>query len=133
MNSKQPTQIRPRQGCCLTLLSITFINPEEYNSDLDTAILLVKQVEIVNQKLQDKKTQAMCYFVYSNALREGRKSEEGKQYIEKSLAVYKTISEPSAMAEAWLELSKYYSSYDDESLKKRKQCFERALPLYQAA
>src|SRR5258705_2550351 len=82
--------------------------PGEYNSDLDTAILLVKQVESINQQLQDKKTAAKAYFVYSVALREGGKAEAGKQYIEKSLELYKTIADPADMAEAWFELSNYY-------------------------
>ena len=104
--------------------------PGEYNSDLDTAILLVKQVESINQQLQDKKTAAKCYFAYSNALREGGKTEDGKQYIEKSLDIYKTIADPADMAEAWFELSNYYNVGTHVWLAPKRECLEKALPLF---
>ena len=122
------------QARLLLDLALDYVRkPGEYNTDLDTAIVLVKQVESINQKLQDKKTAARCYFVYSNALREGGKAEVGKQYIEKSLEVYKTISDPAGMAEAWVELGNYYSIYvsEEETRQKRKPIGE-ALILFRA-
>ena len=104
--------------------------PGEYNSDLDTALLLVKQAESINQQLQDKKTAARCYFVYSNALREGGKAEAGKQYIEKSLEVYKTIADPADMADAWFELSQYYNGGIYVGLVQKRESLEKALLLF---
>ena len=113
-------------------LSLSYVlKPGEFAGDLDTAILLVKQAEEINRRLQNKRIEAKACFVYANALREGGKSEPGKIYIEKSLAIYKTISEPSGMAEAWVELANYYSLYDS-GINKKRECFQMALPLFQA-
>ncbi|HET6994470.1 MAG TPA: histidine kinase dimerization/phosphoacceptor domain -containing protein [Chitinophagaceae bacterium] len=103
----------------------------EYTNDLDTAISICKEAEKIIQRLNDKKIEARLYFVYSNALREGKKDEAGKAYIEKSIALYKTLSEPAELAEAWFELSRYYSAFD-EQLSKKKECYEKALALFRA-
>ena len=108
--------------------------PGEYTNDLDTAISFCKEIEKMNQQLKDKKIEARLYFVYSRALREGKKNEAGKAYIEKSLALYKTMSEPEEMGEALLELSYYYNIYNsNEDIEKKKECFEQALPLFKVA
>jgi len=108
--------------------------PGEYTNDLDTAISFCKEIEKMNQQLKDKKIEARLYFVYSNALREGKKNEAGKAYIEKSLTLYKTMSEPEEMGEALLELSYYYNIYNsNEDIEKKKECFEQALPLFKVA
>jgi len=108
--------------------------PGEYTNDLETAISFCKEIEKMNQQLKDKKIEARLYFVYSNALREGKKNEAGKAYIEKSLTLYKTMSEPEEMGEALLELSYYYNIYNsNEDIEKKKECFEQALPLFKVA
>ncbi len=125
------TQVDTVRANLLLELALSYVfKPGEYATDLDTALVLVKQAEGINQQIQSKKLQAKAFFVYSNALREGGKTEAGKQYIEKSLEVYKTISDPANMAEAWLELSKYYSGETDASLAKKREYLENALPLF---
>ncbi len=115
-------------------LALSYVyKPGSYPGDLDTALLLTKQAEKINQHLQSEKIEARAYFVYSNSLREGGKTEAGKQYIEKSLSLYKTFSAPAEMGKAWLELSSYYSIYNsEEEIKKKRECFEQALPLYKS-
>jgi two-component sensor histidine kinase len=106
----------------------------ELANDLDSAVLLVRQAEGINAHLHDKKIEAKCYFVFSNALRERGKTETSKQYIEKSLEVYKTISDPSNMAEAWAERAIYYNIYDSlEEIKQKRNCLQEALILFKAA
>lgn len=127
----QPDTVRAN---LLLELALSFVfKPGEYTTDLDTALVLVKQAEGLNQSAQSKKLQAKAFFVYSNALREGGRTGTGKQYIEKSLAVFRTISDPADMAEAWLELSNYYSGEHYAGLTQKRECLEKALPLFKEA
>jgi two-component sensor histidine kinase len=113
-------------------LALSYVyKPGEDSIDLDSAVQLIKRAEKINEHLQDKKIEARSDFVYSNALRERGKPQEGRQHIEKALATYKSISAPNEMGECWLELSSYYSG-GQEGLKQKIRCFEEALPLFKA-
>jgi two-component sensor histidine kinase len=106
--------------------------PGEFANDLDSAILLVRQAEKINAGLHNRKIEAKSYIVYSNAFREKGNTKLGREYIEKSLAVYKTISEPEDMGKAWIELGSYYSAFD-EGTSKKKDCYEKALALFRTS
>jgi len=55
-------------------LALSYVyKPGENKSDLDSAMLWVKQAENINRKVQDKRIGAKAFFVYSNILREGGK------------------------------------------------------------
>jgi two-component sensor histidine kinase len=113
-------------------LALSYVyRPGENKSDLDSAELWAKQVENINRKVQDKRIEAKTFFVYSNILREGGNATAGREYIERSLAVYRTIDAPSDMGEAWLEESSYYTSDNNEGIKKKKESFQQALLLFE--
>ena len=103
-------------------LALSYVyKPGEIANDLDTALLLIKQAEGINKDLHNKKIEAKTYFAYSNALREQGNTTQGREYIEKSLALHKSISEPADMGESYLELANYYPSDKVEGIKKREE------------
>ena len=131
---KKSTTDTGKANQLLNLALCYVYKPGEIAHDLDSALLLVRQAEGINTHLHDKKIEARSYFVYSNLLREEGNNETGKQYIEKSLEVYKSISDPGNMAEAWSELASYYGIYNsEEEIKQKRNCLEQALILFKAA
>jgi len=126
---KQSTTDTGKANQLLNLALCYVYKPGETANDLDSALLLVKKAEGINADLHNKKIEAKSYYVYSNALREKGNTTLGREYIEKSLALYKTISEPNDMGEAWLELAKYYSAFN-EQISKKKEFYEQALALF---
>jgi two-component sensor histidine kinase len=104
----------------------------EYKSDLDSAMLWARQAEEINRS-KDRRIEAKTYFVYSNILREGGDPAKGHEYIERSLALYRTIDAPSDMGEAWIEESSYYSGNNNEGIKKKRASFQQALALFERA
>ncbi|AYB34879.1 histidine kinase dimerization/phosphoacceptor domain -containing protein [Chryseolinea soli] len=105
--------------------------PGEFSGDLDSAKLLVSEAEQINGRLHDKKTEARAYFVYAAAHREKGDRANGKAYIESSLKIYESISDPANMAEAWVERSRYYSiSESAAEIKEMRKCLDKALALF---
>src|ERR1700754_1643710 len=105
---------KARQLLCLSLF---FVYKEGSKpQDIDTALLLLAQAEKIIGQVRDKRLQAECYFVYSSAFQEAGKKEEGRRYIDRSLAIYKTITDPGGMAESLVELATYYSAWEDSTL-----------------
>lgn len=92
-------------------LALAYVHkPGEEKSDLDTALLLAKQAENINNKiLHDKAVEAKTYFVYSNAYRERGDTAIGHQYINKAVSIYKTLSSPADLGNAYLEITSYYN------------------------
>jgi two-component system, sensor histidine kinase PdtaS len=129
---KQSTTDTGKANQLLNLALSYVYKPGEIASDLDSALLLVRQAQGINANLHNKKIEAKSYFVYSNALREKGNMKLGREYIEKSLAVYKTISEPDDMGEAWHELGMYYSAVNEE-INMKKECYEKALTLFRTS
>ena len=119
-----------RANAMLDLALSYVFRPGEYKNDLDSAMLWVKQAETINRPVQDKHIEAKALFVYSNLLREGGNTTAGHEYIERSLAVYKTIDAPSDMGEAWIEEANYYSGDYEEVIKKKRVNFVQALALF---
>ncbi len=112
------------QANAMLNLALSYVfRPGEYKSDLDSAVLWVKRAEDLNRSVQDKRIEAKAFFVYSNILREGGNTTAGHEYIERSLAVYKTIDAPTDMGEAWIEEANYYSGDYNEVIKKKRVNF----------
>jgi two-component sensor histidine kinase len=130
LKNKQP---EPKKAGLLLDLALGYVlKPGEYANDLDSAILLVKQAEKINESLKDGKIEARAYFVYSNAFREGGKTDSGRRYIEKALDLYKTLDAPRDMGFAWFERANYYSDRTDD-ISHRSDCFEQAMFLFRVA
>src|SRR5450432_3962756 len=128
---KETTVDSSRSKILLELALCYVYKPGEYSSDLDSAILLTREAEKINERLHNKKTAAMAYFVYAAALREKGNNAAGKAYVDSSLKIYKTISDPENMAEAFVEKSRYYSIYDSTAeIKEMKKNLEEALALF---
>ena len=115
-------------------LALSYVfKPGEYKSDLDSAVLCVKQAEKINQAVNNKRIEAKAYFAYSHILREGGNPTAAHEYIERSLALYRTIDAPSDMAEAWIEASNYCSFDTKEGIKKKRAAFLQAFTLFRQA
>ena len=108
------------------------LKPGEYANDLDSALLLVRQAEKINESLGNRKVEARTYFVYSNIFREEGKIDSGRKYIEKSLELYKTLDVPEDMGFAWFEMANYYSDAT-EGISHKRDCFGQATPLFRLA
>src|SRR6478609_9856446 len=87
-------------------LALAYVHkPGEEKSDLNTALLFAKQAENINNKiLLDKGVEAKTYFVYSNAFRERGDTAIGHQYINKAVSLYKTLSLPTDLGNAYQEI-----------------------------
>lgn len=117
----------------LTELALDYVLKQgEFATDLDSALLLLKQATRLNENVQDKHLAARIDFVYANALRESGKTAAGKAYIEKALALYDTVHDPEATGMAWFEMANYYSDKVEEIGRKR-DCFEKAMISFRAA
>jgi two-component system, sensor histidine kinase PdtaS len=103
-----------------------------YTNDLDSATLLIKQAEQINESLKDRKIEALAYFVYASVFREGGKIDSGRKYIEKALALYKTLDAPEDMGFAWFEMANYYTDRV-EGIGNKRDCFEQATLLFRVA
>ena len=115
-------------------LALSYVfRPGEYKSDLDSAMLWARNAENINRTVHDKRIEAKTFFTWSYILREGGNPTAAHKYIERSLALYRTIDAPSDMGEAWIEESNYYSFDDKEGIKKRRASFLQALVLFKQA
>ncbi len=117
-------------------LALAYVHkPGEEKNDLDSALLLTKQAENINNKiLHDKALEAKTYFVYSNAYREWGDTKIGHAYINKSIAVYKTLTQPEDVGEAYLEQSSYYLDYNDSAQNaNRANCYDSAIIYFKVA
>jgi two-component sensor histidine kinase len=115
-------------------LALSYVfRPGEYKSDLDSALLCAKQAENLNREWQNKRIQAKSWFAYSNILRESGNPTGAHEYIERSLALYRTLDAPSDMGEALLEETNYYPGDNNEVIKKKRANYQQALTLFEQA
>jgi tetratricopeptide (TPR) repeat protein len=117
--------------CKLALLYV--YKPGEVAGDLDSALLLIGQAEIINSVSKDKATEANIYFIRSNALREKGDTASGHKAIDRSLKIYSAISVAPGYGDAYIELSRYYNVTSKEGCLKKKECYEKALVQFQSA
>ena len=104
--------------------------PGENKTDLDSAILLVKQCDSINQFLNSNELRARAYFIYSNAYRESGKVEEGLNYLQKSIELYKKIGANAELGEAYLEMIQYNAATTDDDLNKEIVLYKLADSLF---
>ncbi|MEO8108796.1 MAG: sensor histidine kinase [Ginsengibacter sp.] len=110
-------------------LALAYVHkPGEEKSDLDSALLLIRQAENINIKiLHDKIIEAKTYFVYSNAYREKGDTATGHPYINKSISLYETLLFPEDLGNAYLEIKNYYGDAGREDIPKVIEYLNKAL------
>ena len=116
--------------CQLALLYVH--KPGEITSDLDSALLFLRQAETINTFFKNRPVEALIYFVRSNALREKGDTAQGHNNINQSLKIYKSLPASVEQGDAWIELSRYYSIHDKEGCFKKIDFYEKALLQFQA-
>ena len=129
---KAPTDTARADQMLNLALSYVF-RQGEFKSDLDSAMGWAKQAANLNREWQNKRIQAKTWFTYSNILRESGNPTAAHEYIERSLALYRTIDAPSDLAEALLEAANYYSFDNNDGIRKRRVTFLQALTLFRLA
>ena len=100
--------------------------PGENKTDLDSAILLAKQADSLNNFLHSNELHARACFVYSNAYREAGRSEEGLNYIKRSVELYKEMDSAAELGEAYLEMIQYHFADTDEEIDNRIALYKQA-------
>ncbi len=114
----------------LVELSRNYIRKKDRKtSDLDSALLFARQAIALSQTLQFYKGIGNSYLVFSKALREKGKVQEGRSYAERAKDVFIQHEHPSMLGYAYSELTRYYSNAEaDVSLKIRLN--EKALTYF---
>lgn len=123
------------QAKLLLELALAYVKkPGEEKSDLDSALLLVKQAETVNSKLLRKKDiAAKIYFTYSQVYREKGEEAIGITFINRSLNLYKTRSLFAETAEAYVETANYIKITTFDDINKKKPLYDTALSFFRKA
>jgi two-component sensor histidine kinase len=102
--------------------------PGDRGSDLDSALLLAKEMELLSKDLNDVSGQAQSYILFSQALREKKQEQKGKEYAEKAIEILNKQA-GEEVGEAYWELSMYYSNTGSD-LNEKFRVKEKALLCY---
>ena len=116
--------------CKLALLYV--YKPGENKTDLDSAILLIKQAEVSISNRFDSSIQSRLYFAYANAYREAGNREIGHQYIDKAIKLYEKLLPSCEAGEAYMELSNYFPQESVEGISKSRDCYKIAVSKFAA-
>lgn len=128
-------QSRPdtnRANLLLELARSFILKPGEQASDLDTALLLVRQGYSVSRYLQYEKGEGNAYLIGAQAYRESGNTQQARRFGQTAIHRFTKNRHVAELAAAYMELGNTYGSYDEE-LKQRIKYYERALPLFQQA
>lgn len=89
------------------------LKPGEATVDLDSAFLLTRQAESINNELRDPYLSARIHYTYSFALRENKRTVEGKEHIVKAIEGYQGLNPVPRLqlGEAYLAFGRY-QNYD---------------------
>ncbi|WP_138992682.1 histidine kinase dimerization/phosphoacceptor domain -containing protein [Larkinella sp. C7] len=126
-------QSRPdtnRANLLLELARSFILKPGEQASDLDTALLLVRQGYSVSRYLQYEKGEGNAYLIGAQAYRESGNTQQARRFGQTAIHRFTKNRHVAELAAAYMELGNTYGSYDEE-LKQRITYYERALPLFQ--
>ncbi|MEO8770811.1 MAG: sensor histidine kinase [Ferruginibacter sp.] len=116
--------------CKLALLYV--YKPGENKTDLDSAILLLKQAEALNNHPVDSAIQARIYFAYANTYREAGSKDVARQYIDKAITSYEKLPASCEAGEAYMELSNYNSQESTEGFNKTREYYNIAALKFEA-
>ncbi len=123
-----------RADLLLNLALAYVLKPGSFSHDLDTAILLVNQAEIINNKnLHSQLIEAKACFVYSNAYREKGDTTTGHGYINKALKLYSALNMHEELGKVYFETASYFDWQDNKCFPLIKDCFEKALTEFKSS
>jgi two-component sensor histidine kinase len=113
-------------------LALAYVHkPGEEKNDLNSALTLIRNAEVINSKnLNNKFLQAQACYVYSNAYREGGNNKVGQKYIDKSIELFKELPITNNEAEAFIEASQYPPIDDSIGLEKKIQFYLQAAEVF---
>jgi two-component system, sensor histidine kinase PdtaS len=86
--------------------------PGESAKDLDTAILLASQAELLSKKLSYYSGYCNSFLLYSMAYREKGEREKGKQYINQAINLSESHKQYLVLGDSYLELSQYHNYWE---------------------
>jgi two-component system, sensor histidine kinase PdtaS len=107
--------------------------PGEDHRDLDTALLLIRQVENNNRKVNDAYIRALCLLFEAKANREKGNRVLGKTYAARALQAFRSLKAlyPSGLAYADYEAAKYLDYDDPGQDSQRIALYQEAIPLFE--
>ena len=126
-------QSRPdtnRANLLLEMARSYILKPGEQASDLDTALLLVRQGYSVSRYLTYEKGQGVAYLIGAQAYRESGNTRQARRFGQTAIHRFAKNRHVAELAAAYMELGNTYGS-SDEDIKQRIKYYERALPLFQ--
>ncbi len=106
-----------------------FINkPGSEKTDLDSATILLHTADSINTNvIHNAFLTGKTFFNYSILFKANNNNDSGKFYIEKAISVLKKFGDHAQLGSAYMELSQYYSIYDNQQLNERIECTGKAL------
>ena len=105
--------------------------PGEAATDLEQAKILNGQALVLSEKLSYLKGQGISYTILSQILREKGDYAAGKPMAEKAVQVLEKTKLFTATANAYIELSNYYSIDQVGELKEKEKLYSQAVSLIQ--
>ena len=106
-----------------------FINkPGSEKTDLDSATILLHTADSINTNvIHNAFLTGKTFFNYSILFKANNNNDSGKFYIEKAIGVLKKFEDHSQLGSAYMELSQYYSIYENQQFNERIECTGKAL------
>ncbi|WP_421828404.1 histidine kinase dimerization/phosphoacceptor domain -containing protein [Larkinella sp.] len=126
-------QSRPdtnRANLLLELARSYILKPGEQASDLDTALLLVRQAYHLSRSLAYSKGQGTAYLIGGQAYREKGKRQLARTYDQMAIHIFMKHHHAAGLAAAYLEMGDTYG-ISQEELNEKIQQYAAALPLFE--
>ncbi len=125
-------QSRPDTTCANLLLELALsyvFKPGDVASDLDTALLLVRQGYSISRHFHFVKGEGKAYLIGAQAHRWKGTSRLARRFGQTAINRFDKINDIAGLAAAHMELGNSYSNGVEE-LKQKIYYYERALPLF---
>ncbi|UFH57245.1 histidine kinase dimerization/phosphoacceptor domain -containing protein [Spirosoma sp. KNUC1025] len=106
------------------------LKPGSYATDLDTALILVRQAYHLCRPLAYIKGKGNAYLIGGMAYRDKGDQKRARSYDRQAIQLFTKYKYPAELAAAYMECGNTFGNTDDE-LKQKIRYYELALPLFQ--
>lgn len=108
------------------------LRPGCLRSDMDSAALFAQKVLKAGAIAKEPSWEARSYLLLSAIYREPGDTKRGKAYIEQAIATFSRLHMKALLADAYVEMSHYYSAEQISQLREKIRYHKMALELYAA-
>lgn len=106
------------------------LKPGEDTVDLDSALLLIDQINTTNRRINDLRVQALCYLGYSHAWWELNRHELAKKYALLAVDAFSRLHDPLNLAYSYVQAAGCYDYLDLHEGPERIRLYRLAIPLF---